>query len=82
MNQNQNPNPNGNGINQQLMDAAINQFGGPQQFQQQINAAQNYLQGLNMSPEQFLQQQVQAGKLSQQQLDMAMQRANQIFGRR
>lgn len=47
-----------------IMDAVIAQFGGPQQFQHQMNAAQNELQRYNMTPEQFIQSKLQSGELS------------------
>lgn len=73
-------------MNPEVMNVIMNQFGGPQQFQQQINGMlQQYnttYEQFMQQPQQFLQQQVQAGKITQQQLDMAIQRANQYMGRR
>lgn len=69
-------------IGDQFMNQIMNQFGGPQQFQQQVNYAQQQLQQANMNPQQFLQQQVQSGGLTQQELNAAMQKANMIMGRR
>lgn len=65
-----------------IMDAVIAQFGGPQQFQQQMNAAQNELQKCNMTPEQFLQSKLQSGELSQDRLNAAIQKVNSLYGRR
>lgn len=69
-------------LNNQMMSQLMNQFGGPQQFQQRLNAAQQQLQQMNMSPEQFLNQQVQNGQLSQDRLNWAIEQANQAYGRK
>ena len=71
-----------NFFNQAIMNAAVNQFGGPQQFQQAMNAAQNMMQQTNMTPQQILQNKLQSGELSQEAYNNAIQRANSVFGRR
>lgn len=69
-------------FNQAVIQAAVNQFGGPQQFQQAINAAQNMMQQTQMTPQQIVQNKLQSGELSQEAFNNAVQRANSIFGRR
>lgn len=65
-----------------IMDAIVAQFGGPQQFQQAMNSAQNELQRRNMTPEQFVQSKLQSGELSQERLNAAIQKVNSLYGRR
>lgn len=69
-----NPNP---------MNIIMNQFGGPQQFQHTVNGM---LQQYNVTydqymqnPQQFFQQQVQAGNITQEELNRAMQQATQAM---
>ena len=69
-------------FNQAVLNAVVNQFGGPQQFQQAMNAAQNMMQQTNMTPQQIVQNKLQSGELSQEAYNNAIQRANSIFGRR
>lgn len=69
-------------FNQAILNTVVNQFGGPQQFQQAMNAAQNMMQQTNMTPQQIVQNKLQSGELSQEAYNNAIQRANSIFGRR
>lgn len=69
-------------LNEQQMQMAMGYFGGPQGFQQCVNSANADLQQMGLTPEQYIQQGLQSGKISQQSLQEAMARANQIFGRR
>lgn len=67
----------------------MSRFGGPQQFQNAMNQAQNTLMQCNMSMEQFMQnpqaimnQLVQSGTIPQEVYNQAVQRANQALPRR
>ena len=64
------------------LNALVNQFGGPQQFQQAMNSMQNRLMQCNMTPEQFIQSKLQSGELTQDRLNAAIQKANMYTGRR
>lgn len=64
------------------LDALVSQFGGPQQFQQALNSVQSQLNQCNMSPEQFIQNKLQSGELTQDRLNAAIQKANMFTGRR
>lgn len=64
------------------LDALVSQFGGPQQFQQALNSVQSQLYQCNMSPEQFIQNKLQSGELTQDRLNAAIQKANMFTGRR
>lgn len=76
-------------MNEQIVQMLMSRFGGPQQFQQAMNAAQQKLSQCNMSMEQFMNNPqtainnlIQSGAISQDALNQAMQRANQTLPRR
>ena len=76
-------------MNEQMIQMVMSRFGGPQQFQQAMNNAQQKLSQCNMSMEQFMNDPqtainglVQSGVISQDVLNQAMQRANQSLPRR
>lgn len=71
-----------NELTQEQMQMAMGYFGGPQTFQQCVNDANNNLQQMGMNPQQYLQQQLQSGNISQDRMQYAMQMANQILGGR
>lgn len=76
-------------MNEHITQMLMSRFGGPQQFQNAMNQAQNALMQCNMSMEQFMQnpqatmnQLVQSGAIPQEVYNQAVQRANQAFPRR
>lgn len=69
---NQRPIQNGN---------VINQFGGPQAFQQRLAAfAENFRRTANCTPEQMVRQLVSSGQMTQAQFEQLGQIASYITG--
>lgn len=64
-----------------MMQNLMNQFGGPQELQRRMNEVQNNLSQMNITPEQYLNQQLQNGQLSKERLNWAIQQANMCMGR-
>lgn len=61
----------------------INQFGGPQAFQQRLAAfAENFRRTANCTPEQQVRQLISSGQMTQAQFDRLSQIANSLVGRR
>ena len=61
----------------------FNMFGGPQAFQQRLNAfAENFRRSSNLTPEQMVRQLMSSGQMTQDQFNQFSQIANSIVGKR
>ena len=67
-------------IQQNPMSNVYSIFGGAQNFQQQANALQQKIP-VGMSPEQYANQLLQSGEITQDRLNWAMGVANKFYGR-
>lgn len=76
-------------MNEQIIQMLMSRFGGPQQFQNAMNTAQQRLSQCNMTIDQFMNNPqnamsnlVNSGVISQDALNAAIQKANQTIPRR
>lgn len=67
-------------MNEQLLNQVMQYFGGPQQFQTLMNQAQQRLQQANMTPEQYINNMISSGQMTQEQFQQARNFANQVTG--
>ena len=67
-------------VQQNPMNNVYGIFGGAQNFQQQANLLQQRIP-VGMTPEQYANQLLQSGQITQDRLNWAMSVANQFYGR-
>ena len=67
-------------MQQNPMNNVYGIFGGAQNFQQQANLLQQRIP-VGLTPEQYANQLLQSGQLTQERLNWAMNIANQYYGR-
>lgn len=67
-------------MNEQLLNQVMQMLGGPQQFQTLMNQAQQRLQQANMTPEQYVNNMISSGQMTQEQFQQARNFANQVTG--
>lgn len=65
-----------------VLNNILQQFGGVQGFANTINQTEQNLRGQGVSAEGQVQEMLNSGKANQQQVQMAMQIANMLCGRK